>query len=270
MRQIPRHRLSGACAILALAVSSCADRALDSSPGPDLADITSIRIDYQYLGWSHKRERFILTPLADSPDFRLTVTDGDIGGAPLDVERVSADAVARLVGAASGGAWSRQEGVRAVAATIRRRSISAIEPGESIPPSPCTAAQLKQRARAYVRREGVARLLDKHYGQGNSWTDDYPHAQLQILYRSRVPLRMYTDSQKHLMLPWYRGIPVDSPAPAEQDWSLTLNQALQGVLPKGSGFYQRLAGDKLWHLKHEIEHEVRQECDAERQRGKPQ
>lgn len=270
MKPIPSHRLSGSCVILALAVSSCADRTPNSNPRPDLSDITSIRLDYQYSGWSHEREQFILMPVADSPDFRLTVTDGGIGSDPLAVERVPADAVARLVGAASDGPWSRQKGVRAVAATIRRRSISAIAPGASIPPSPCTPVQLEQRARDYVRREGVARLIDKHYGQGNSWTDDYPHAQLQILYRSRVPLRMYSDSQKHLMLPWYRGISVNSPAPADQDWSLALSQALQGVLPKDSGFYQRLGGDKLRHLKHEIEHEVRQECEAERNRGEPQ
>ncbi|RYZ70361.1 MAG: hypothetical protein EOP91_13595 [Lysobacteraceae bacterium] len=270
MKPIPSRRLSGACAILALAVSSCADRTLDSSPRPDLSDITSIRLDYQYSGWSHEREQFILIPVANSPDFRLTVTDGGIGSDPLAVERVPADAVARLVGAASDGPWSRQKGVRAVAATIRRRSISAIAPGTRIPPSPCTTDELKQRARDYVRREGVARLIDKHYGQGNSWTDDYPHAQLQILYRSRAPLRMHSDSQKYLMLPWCRGISVNSPAPADQDWSLALIQAMQGVLPKDSSFYQRLAGDKAWHLKHGIEHDVRQECEAEKHRGEPQ
>jgi hypothetical protein len=252
----------------ALSLASCAGPAVESSSRRDLSDVTSIRLVYEHSGWDHIREEFILVPASGGSDYLLTDRSEDSEGDHGNELRVPGDAVQKLVIAVTSPVWSREKGVRAVASSVKGNRAVAIEPGVSIPPGPCTPDQLKRLARAHLKRKGVAALIDEHYGQGNSWTDDYPHAQLQILFRNDPPLRMYSDSQKLMMLPWYRGIPMNSPPSSDQNWSLALSQALQGVLPEDSSFHERLGGSKqLIFLKLELELRAGKECDEMRSIG---
>ena len=113
-------------------------------------------------------------------------------------------AVEELLAAASAPAWSRERGVRAVAASMKHDGAFTLQPVARTEPDACTPQQVKRVARAYVRRKGILSLTDDHYGQGRSWTDDYPYVRLHILFRNGPPLRMYSDSQKAMICP---GIP---------------------------------------------------------------
>lgn len=255
----------GWCAALALALAGCTSGVVDKHESREVSEIRTIRIDYQHLGWGHEQEGFSLVPAASSPDFVLLARyegseeEHDIG------QRVPRRAVEELLAAASASAWPRATGVRAVASAFKRAQISNIEPATSFPPRACTSQELKRLARVYVKRKGIPTLIDEHYGRGISWTDDYPHAQLQILFRNGRPLRMYTDSQKAMMLPWYRGVSANSPPESDQNWSLALSQALRTVLPRDSSMYERLgAGRLLGQLKSNVQHHVDNECDAMR------
>lgn len=263
-------RLTACYAVLALVLVGCADPVVDSGPRQDLSEVESIRIDYEHSGWGFEREGFILMPSNDGSDY-LLMESVEGSKDPRDTGlRVSRHAVENLVAAASDPAWPREKGVRAVASRIKRDGVIAIEPHASVPPGPCTPAQLKRLARAYVRRHGVAALVDGHYGDGNSWTDDYPRAQVQILFRDGLPLRVYSNSQKLMMLPWYRGTPVNSPPTSGQNWSLALSRALREVLPRDSSFHERLGGNQqLGFLMLELEYRAREECGAMVRAGSP-
>lgn len=259
-------RRIGLCVTLALASTGCCDALPEQRRSPEASEIQNIRVDYQHSGWVHLEEQFTLVPVGNGTDFVLRARYIDGEKKQQDIEQpVSLPAVQVLLAAASAPAWSREAGVRAVAATVKRAQISKIRPSISIPPRLCTPQELQQLARAYVKRKGMAALIDEHYGRGISWTDDYPQVLLQIQFRSGPPLRMYSNSQKAMMLPWYRGIPVTSPLESDQNWALSLSRALRAVMPPQSSLYERLGGDRLPdHLNRQVEYRAGKECDAVR------
>jgi hypothetical protein len=83
---------------------------------------------------------------------------------------------------------------------------------------------------------------------------------LEIQLRNGPPLRMHSDSQRAMMLPWYPGAPTDAQLESDQNWSLPLSRALQGVLPSSSSAYERLGIEREWRLRSGIDMFARQEC----------
>ncbi len=254
------------CVAWVLASAGCSREAVERRVPVDASEIQDIRVDYEHSGWGTIEEHYMLAPATDGADFVLRASYFDGRKKQEDVEQgVPAPQVEKLVAMASAPAWPREIGVRAVAATVERAPISELQPSFRTPPFPCTAQELQRLARLYVRREGVASLVDEHYGRGMSWTDDYPFVLLQIRFRDGSALRRYSNSQKAMMLPWYRGDPIESPPESDQDWSLPFSQALRAVLPSRSGLYARLGGDDLpHHLNSQASYQAGKECDAMR------
>lgn len=257
------------CVAMAFVLAGCSERAIAPAVSPNVANVQAVSVDYQYMGWSFTQESFTLVPASNGSDFILlrrlkkSVEPHDTG------QRVPRQAVEELLAAASAPAWSRERGVRAVAAALKHDKVLAIQPFAESSPNACTRQQLRRVARAYVRRKGIVSLTDDHYRQGRSWTDDYPSIRLEIQFRNGLPLRMYSDSQKAMMLPWYPGAPTDSPPESEQNWSLALSRALQGVLPSDSSVYERLGIDHQWHFRAELEMLAEEECKAMRTLSQP-
>lgn len=255
------------CVVMAVGFAGCSERTTAPAVSPDVANVQAIRVDYQYMGWGFTQEGFTLMPAGNGSDFIL-LRRLKKGGEPHDTgKRVPRGAVEELLATASASAWSRERGVRAVAGALRHDGVTDARPFTDASPDACTPQQLKRVARAFVRRRGIVSLTDVHYGQGLSWTDDYPYIRLEIHFRDSPPLRMYSDSQKPMMLPWYSGAPSDSPPASDQNWSVALSHALQGVLPSDSSAYERLGIEHERHLRFEIESLARQECDAMRAQG---
>lgn len=247
---------------MALVLAACTERATAPATARDVANVQAVRIDYQYMGWDFARETFYLIPAASGSNFILLVRLEDDDNARDTGQRVSRRAMQELLAAASAPAWSRERGVRTVASVLKRDGVTSVHPFADTVPGACTPHQIKRVARAYVTRKGIVSLIDDHYGQGRSWTDDYPYARLHIRFRNGPPLRMYSNSQKAMMLPWYSGIPVDSPPESDQSWSLALSRALQEVLPRDSAAYKRLGYEHQGHFKSEIGLVAAQECEG--------
>ena len=257
---------------LGLYLGSCSEAS--SSPGAAraLPRIESIHVDYHHIGRGSFREEFTIALDSSDGGFVLGGRYVDAERKPGTVERkIEAGAVQKLVAAASAPAWSRLVGVRAVAATVDLSRIE-VEPARRSPPRPCTRSELLQLARAYMTRKGSEALVDEHYGRGLSWTEDYPHARLQINFKDAPPLRLYSESQKAMMLPWYPGPPAGSPLgfpvappppPAAQNWSLPLSRALRGIVPRESRLHERLGAERLpQQLSRNVAYAVDKECDA--------
>ncbi len=262
------HRYLRWCVAMTLVLTACTERAAAPPASQDVANVQAVRIDYQYMGWSFARESFSLVPATNGSEFILfTRFEGD-NKAHDTGQRVPRRAIEELLAAASAPAWSRERGVRAVASALKRDGAFTVQPFASTEPEACTPQQIKRVARAYVRRKGIVSLTDDHYGQGRSWTDDYPYARLHIQFRNGPPLRMYSDSQKAMMLPWYPGIPVDSPPESDQNWSLALSRALQEVLPGDSALYKRLGNNRPWFFRSDIGRLAEQECEGMKARSK--
>ncbi len=227
------------------------------------SEVRAIQVDYEYLGWGHEEQRFTLTPSANDLDYDVWVL-GEGAARPHDTgHKVTWEAVDTLLVAASAPAWTREQGVRAVALPLRRAAVSDIEAISYMPPLACTTQELKRLARLRVNQQGLPALVDEHYGTGLSWTDDYPRVTVQILFRKKPPLRFYSDSQKTMMLPWSRGDRVDSEVKSDENWSVALSQALREVLPKDSSMHERLGSDRLlWHLRTYLQHHIVEDCNA--------
>lgn len=249
-------------------LTACSERAVDPVY-PDVAQVKAVQIDYQYMGWSFTQESFTLVPASQGSDFILlarTRKDAE----PHDTgQRVPRRAMAVLLAAASAPAWSRERGVRAVAAALRHDGVTTIQPFAETSPDACTPQQLRRVARAYIRRKGIVSLTNDHYGSGSYWTDDYPSIRLEIQLRNGPPLRMHSESQRAMMLPWYSGASTDAQSESDQNWSLPLSRALQGVLPSNSSAYERLGIEHEWHLRVDLEMFARQECNAMRAQSRP-
>lgn len=256
----------GLCVALAMTSTGCARNLAEKQRSLDASEIQSIRIDYQHIGWGSIEEQFSLVPAADGTGFVLHAGYFDGRKRNEDVDQsIPVPQVARLVAMVSVPALPRAAGVRAVALAVERARITELRPSLRIPPFPCTPQELQRLEKLIVKQQGVASLVDQHYGEGMSWTDDYPHVVLQIRFRDGSTLRRYSNSQKAMMLPWYRGDPVASPPASDQDWSLSLSQALREVLPPRSRLYERLGGNDLpFHLNSQVSYLAGRECDAMR------
>ena len=250
---------------LVLASAGCS-KANAPQPGlPDVSQIESIRVDFDYMGWGSFEEELKLVPGPSGSEFLLRATYADERYAPRRLEQnVTLAAVQELLAAATAPAWPRADGVRAVAATVRPSQIR-IEPSIRLPASPCTHGELLQLGRLYVTRKGRAVMVDEHYGRGLTWTDDYPYVTVHIQFRQGPPLRFYSNSQKAMMLPWYPGIAVTSPPESDQNWSFQLSRALQAIVPEQSRLHERLGSSRLpEYLSMTVDHRVHKWCDAYR------
>ena len=97
-------------------------------------------------------------------------------------------------------------------------------------------------AKRYFGRTKLLALIDRHYGRGISWTDDYPHMLVQMRWQGRPTSVLWSNSQKARMLPWNPGVPMNSPPEADQNWSSPLSASLRALLPPDSRAYQRVDG----------------------------
>ena len=264
-----KYRRIAAIALLVGLSACCAEE--EVARPVDVSGLEEIRVDYHYMGWLFFDEQFTIRP-ADRPGIfvlrgRYETENGDT----VEVEtQVSSESVADFVRQSTLPTWGRERGVRALAQRVSQRSLRSFEPVLRSPASRCTDQELQQLAKPYFGRSGLVGLIDEHYGHGISWTDDYPHALVQMRWRGKPAFVMTSQSQKALMLPWDLGVPVDSPPETEQNWSLPLSASLQALLPPQSRTYERLGGlpDMELRLNWNAMHKAERRCDGLRPRLK--
>ena len=264
-----KHRRIAAIALLIGLSACCAEE--DVARPVDISGLEEIRVDYHYMGWLFFEEQFTIRP-ADKPGaFVLRGRYETESGDTVEVETpVSPESVADFVRQATSPTWGRERGVRALAQRVNQRSLRSFEPVLRSPASRCTDQELQQLAKRHFGRSGLVALIDEHYGHGISWTDDYPHALVQMRWRGKPVFVMSSQSQKALMLPWDPGMPVHSPPEMDQNWSLPLSASLQALLPPQSRTYERLGGipDMELRLNWNAMHKAERRCDGLRPRPK--
>jgi hypothetical protein len=258
------------CAVVLLAALSACCAEEDVAPPPDLSGLEEIRIDYEKSGWVFVEERFTIKP-AEKPDAFVLHGRYETGqGRVVEVEMpVSSQSVAAFVREATSPAWARERGVQALAQGVDQRALRTFDAVVRVPASPCSDEELQQLAKRHFGRAALVALIDDHYGHGISWTDDYPHALVQMRWRDKPAFVMSSRSQKALMLPWDPGVPVDAPPERDQNWSLPLSRSVQALLPRGSRAYQRLGGMGVMEqrLNGHAMYKAERQCEAIRSRS---
>ena len=233
------YRQISAALLLVVLSACCAEE--DVAPPVDLSGLEEIRIDYQYMGWEFFEERFSITPAANPEGFVLRGQYQQGRGSMVDVEMpVSADDVAAFVRQASSPRWNRKKGMQALAQSIDQRALRTFEPVMRYPPSLCADEDLQRLAKRHLGRVALPALIDEHYANGISWTDDYPFALVQMRWRDKPAFVMWSRSQKARMLPWNPGVSLEAPPESGQNWSLALSTSIQALLPPDSRTFRRL------------------------------
>ena len=227
---------------LICSLSACGGREEQRTP-VELAGVKEIHVDYQHTGWGSVEEHFIITPAAPEDGFILRARYVTKSGVPDEVDMpLSSEAVGVFLQALQAPAWPRRRGVQALARKIDRAALRRVEPPNTIPASRCTKSELKQLAGMHITQKGVTALVDDRYGHGISWTDDYPHALVQVRWHDRPDFVMSSSSQKAMLLPWKIGEPSASPPEPGENWSLPVSTTLRDLLPPASHLHDRLDG----------------------------
>lgn len=253
---------------LVAGLSACCAKEEKVAP-VDLSGLQEIRIDFKRGGWVFVEEHFTITPAGKPGMFLLRGGYETEGGQQVDVETpiLSRD-VAEFMRQASLPRWARHRGLQVVAQDIDKRALRTFEPIMRAPPSPCTEDELQHLAKRYFGRTTLLALIDRHYGRGISWTDDYPHMLVQMRWQGRPTSVLWSNSQKARMLPWNPGVPMNSPPEADQNWSTPLSASLRALLPSDSHAYQRLDGvtGLTQRLNRDALYEAERQCEAARPR----
>lgn len=234
-----------------------------------LAGLEEIRIDYEHTGWGSTEEHFTITPIPGKSEFLLRGRHKASRQRQIEIETpLPAGKIQAFLRDIDADPWPREKGVWALAQRVDRAALRQIGPVSRMPPSRCSDAELQYLAGRHFGRIGITNLVDQHYGHGISWTDDYPSALVQVHWRGRPPWVMSSQSQKAFMLPWNIGVPVDSPPPSSENWSLPVSHSLRALLPPESGLYERLDGMAKMEFKlgWMAVLEAERQCDAIRPR----
>lgn len=225
-----------------------------------------VLISYQHMGWGTIEESFVLERLAGRQDYTLQSSYQDRNGGRRSVRRdVDVATVAALVDAVREPAWDRGRGIRGVAAHYRRGQLIPSGDWESFPSNGCSEATQRLLAAQYVKSKGVSVLVDDLYGNGISWTDDYPFAIIQLIWADGRRQVLHSESQKALMLPWRVGEPVNGSDTAPENWSIPVSERLRALLPANSFLYARLDGVEAMARKigYRVQHTVGVKCSAD-------
>lgn len=231
-------------------------------------DVLPVRIliSYQHMGWDMIEENFVLERLAGRQDYTLQGSYEDRNSGRKSVHRdVDAAAVAALVDAVREPVWDRGRGVRGVAAHYRRGQLIPSGDWESFPSNGCSKAMQRLVGAQYVKNKGVQTLVDDLYGDGISWTDDYPFAFIQLVWADGRRQVLHSESQKALMLPWRLGEPNNRRDSAPENWSIPISEHLRALLPANSFLHARLDGREAMARKigYRVQHAVGLQCSAD-------
>lgn len=229
------------------------------------AAVEGIDIHYQYSGWGSYEEHFSITPNSKGSGFLMEGRYVDSDGRKRTTQgSLSTDVVGELLQAATEPPWRRDKGIRALAAGISSGDLTKLEPEIRMPSPACTLQERNRRVGQQIKRLGLPALVDKHYGHGLSWTDDYPYVMLTLKLEGQPPLLIHSSSQKAMMLPWRHGEPMEPALQDDENWSLPLSWALRDILPKDSSFHGRLGNESLpvWLMRN-MDHQISRECAAD-------
>lgn len=260
------QRLAWSLALASGLATSCAKNQ-DAHAQADLTVIKEISIDYQRTGWGSLEEHFSIVPAAQGKGFVLRGRYVVDRGTQLEIEdEVSPETLQAFLGEVESPVWRRSKGLQALALKIDGTALHRFQPITGEPPLPCSQDELQQLTKLHLRRTEVVDLIDGYYGQGISWTDDYPFVLVQVHRHNAPAFVMSSNSQKALMLPWDIGVPTQSPPASGENWSLPLSRSLQALLPPGSSLYKRLDGVSWMQrqIKSRVEYEVSRQCEARR------
>lgn len=225
-----------------------------------------VLISYQHMGWDMIEENFVLERLAGRQDYTLHGSYEDRNGGRKSLRRdVDVAAVTALVDAIREPAWDRDRGVRGVAAHYRRGQLIPSGDWQSHPSNGCSKATQRLVGAQYVKNKGVQTLVDELYGDGISWTDDYPFAVIQLIWADGRRQVLHSESQKALMLPWRLGEPNNRRDSAPESWSIPISEHLRALLPANSFLHARLDGMEAMARKigYRVQHAVGLQCSAD-------
>ena len=213
------------------------------SPAVNLSGLKTIQIAYKNMGWVFVEEDFTITPTASGDGFVLRGQYHAGRGRSREVDRrVSSDAVSEFVRQLTARPWRRDKAMHTLVQRIDRSALREFEPVSRVPPSRCSDDELAMLAKRDLGRAGLTRLVGEHYQRRINWTDDYPLVTVRMTWRDRPAVVMSTHAQQTPMIPWDRGLPMDTPPERGGNWSLPLSTTLQALLPPDSRIHARLDG----------------------------
>lgn len=256
-----RHWMGGTAMLLLLVFLPPATAA---APGEVLP--VRVLISYQHMGWGTIEESFVLERLAGRRGYAMQGRYQDRHGGRRSLRRdVDVATVQGLVDAIREPAWDRGRGVRGVAAHYRRGQLIPRGGREGAPSNGCSEATQRLLAAQYVKSKGVSALVDDLYGDGISWTDDYPFAVIQLIWADGRRQVLHSESQKALMLPWRLGEADYRRDSAPENWSIPVSVHLRALLPVNSFLYARLDGMEAMARKigYRVQHAVGLQCSED-------
>ena len=173
-----------------------------------------------------------------------------------------------LVAAVEAPAWTRSRGIHQLASTLKPKQLLPTGEEAFFMSPECSRSEQRILAGQRMKRRGITGTLDSFYGDGLSWTDDYPFAMVQIIHRDGTRTTFHSNSQKALLLPWISGVPQASATATMENWSIPISEALRAILPTDSHMQKRLdgIGFMVEHIRfHAVTDAVRQ-CNALRKK----
>jgi len=250
-----------------LAGCACKAPANHADANVDVSGIERIQIEYRHMGWDNIEEHYTLVPrgevfvLRSSYESRNHVQRRDSSTVPTTKVR-------DLVGAVESPAWTRSRGIHQLASTLKPKQFLPTGEETFFPSPKCSRSEQRILAGQSMKQRGVAATLDAFYGDGLSWTDDYPLATVQIVRRDGTRTTLHSNSQKALLLPWTLGAPQSSTSLTAKNWSIPISEALRAILPEDSYLQDRLDGIAFMvdRIRSNTATDTVRQCDALRER----
>lgn len=254
-----------------LAGCACKTPADHADANIDLNGIERIQIEYRHMGWDNIEEHYTLVPRGEgfvlrfSYESRNHVQRNDSRTVPIAMVR-------GLIAAVQAPEWTRSRGIHQLASTLRQKQFLPTGEETFFPSPKCSKSEQRILAGQSMKQRGVAATLDAFYGDGLSWTDDYPLATVQIVRRDGTRTTFHSNSQKALLLPWTPGAPQSSTSVTAENWSIPISETLRAILPEDSYLQDRLDGIAFMvdRIRSNTVTDTIRQCDALRERTEKQ
>lgn len=251
--------------LLLLGIAGCCSKAGSPSVDHGWDDLEGVWVEYDYAGQNFYNETFTVERKGAEAGF---VMHADI------LAKISEHAYQRqelthtvpnkhvklLLDALVAPAWTREQGTQAMRAKL---APSSVQLDRALMSSwRCDARGEQASDAVFSSKKARQSLIDGHYENFYSWTDDYPLITIQLRWEGKPGMAVISRSQKAMMLPWETARLTGPTDQLNQNWSLELSQAIAGLLPPDSRAYERLTNlqTHLRYLHFDAEFEAARAC----------
>ena len=225
-----------------------------------------VLINYQHMGWDWINEDFELQRRADGSGYTLHARYESRDHVARDLHLpVDLASVRALVVAMRAPAWTRTQGIRAVAAHYTRRQLMPRTHWRATSGA-CSADVQRALGGQYVKIRGTVAVVDDFYGRAGEmrWTDDYPFAVVQLVWPDGRVQMLHSRSLKAMLLPWNGGAPAAEADGTRDNWSVPVSRQLRALVPADSYLHARLDGvtSMADRIRGDVAYAVGLQCDA--------